>query len=458
MTDYQPPYSQQSEEAVLGAVLTAPLAYLNIAAFLSAEDFFFVRHSYIWQAIGRLEQRGDPVDTVTVSEELQAANQLVEIGGPAFLTQLIRNTPTSAHAEVYGLMVRRCAQRRQLMQAADTINALAVDEELGIKEIFTLSEAKLMSVTVSEHKREDTDIKTIVHEYMDDVEKMVELRNQGIVSGLPTGFPSVDEKIGGIFKGEIVVTAGPAKSGKSTLRLNIVRLQAKADATIVIFSGEMNQAAIVRKFISMETDIPVATLKSAEFTPQQFSLFVEASDRISQWNVHIIDDYKGLTPLDVRRELRRIMHNETVNSVLIDGLWLMRSNKPSDARHTAVADIMKDLVEIAAKMDVPIDLVHQMNRAAGTRRDPRPVLSDLGESIGVEQNAFTIIFLYRENYYKQSGSDETEIIIAANRDGNTGTAKLGFAKSSERYHEIERIDRMHIAETSVDDTRKDVFQ
>ena len=456
MTDA--PYSQESEEAVIGAVLTAPLAYLNIAAFLSAEDFFFVRHSYIWAAIGRLEQRGDPVDTVTVSEELQAHNQLEEVGGPAYLTQLVRNTPTSAHAEIYGHMVLRCSKRRQLMQAADTIKLLAIDETMDWKQVSTLSEAKLMSVTVAEHEQEDTGINAIVHEYMNSVEKMVELRNQGIVPGLPTGFPSIDNINGGIFKGELVITAGPAKSGKSTLRLNIARLQAKQGAEIVIYSCEMNQAAIVRKFISMETDIPIAILKSAKFTPQQFSLFVEASQRVSKWKVHIIDGYKGLTPLDVRRELRRIMHNEHVDSVLIDGLWLMRSNKPSDARHTAVADIMKDLAEIAGKMNIPIDLVHQMNRAAGTRGNPRPVLSDLGESIGVEQNASSIIFLYRPDYYKDDSSDETEIIIAANRDGNTGVAKLGFIKSSESYCELKRIDRMQVPVTNIDDNPKDIHQ
>ncbi|KKL10225.1 hypothetical protein LCGC14_2557990, partial [marine sediment metagenome] len=226
MTGKQPPYSQESEEAVIGAVLTAPLAYLNIAAFLSAGDFFFVRHSYIWQAIGRLEQRGDPIDMVTVPDELQAHDQLMDIGGPAYLTQLIRNTPTSAHAEIYGLMVKRMSKRRQLMQAADTIHALALDETIEWKQIATLSEGKLMSVTVAEHEQEDTGIKTIVHEYMNSVEKMVELRNQGIVPGLPTGFPSIDNINGGIFKGELVITAGPAKSGKTTLRLNIVRLQA----------------------------------------------------------------------------------------------------------------------------------------------------------------------------------------------------------------------------------------
>lgn len=458
MTDHQPPYSQQSEEAVLGAVLTAPLAYLNIAAFLSAEDFFFVRHTYIWQAIGRLEQRGDPVDTVTLSEELEAMGYLVEIGGPAFLTQLIRNTPTSAHAEIYGLMVLRCSKRRQLMQAAETILALAVDETLEWKQVATLAEAKVMSVTVSEHKKEDTDIKTIVHEYMDDLERLTELRRQGIVPGLPTGFPSVDAIIGGAYKGELTIIAGPLKAGKSTYNLNVARNRLKAGAHVVIAILEMSAAAVTRKFVSMETGIPVHVLKNAELNPQQWSSFVEASQKISQWNLHIIDDYPAMSPLDLRRELRRIMHNEQVDIVLVDGLWRMSSDKPSERRHEELSRALKDLTVIATKMNVPIDLVHQFNAAPNTRRDPRPVLSDLGGTIAAGQDPYTVILLYRESYYKQGGSDELEVIIAANRDGNMDTAKLGFDKSGERYHEIERLDRMHIVDLGQDDTRKDVYQ
>ena len=456
MTDA--PYSQESEEAVIGAVLTSPLAYLNIAAFLKADDFFFLRHSYIWAAIGRLEQRGSPIDILTVCEELQAHSQLMEIGGPAFLTQLISNTPTSAHAEVYGALVMYASKRRQLMQAAETIKALALDETMSYKEVATLSEAKLMSVTVSEHKKEDTDIESVVHEYMDDYERLAELRKQGIVPGLPTGYPSVDTIIGGAYKGELTIIAGPPKAGKSTYNLNVARNRAKAGAHVVIAILEMNQAAVVRKFISMETGIPVHCLKNAELTPQQWSLFVEASQKISKWNVHIIDDYPAMSPLDLRRELRRIMHNEQVDYVLVDGLWRMSSDKPSEKRHEEIARALRDLTVIAAKMRIPIDLVHQFNAAPNGRGDPRPVLSDLGGSIAAQTDPYTIILLYRESFYKQDGSDELEVIIAANRDGNMDTAKLGFDKQSETYHELQRIEKHYGIPQGEHDNRKDIYQ
>jgi replicative DNA helicase len=462
MTNQQAPYSQSAEESVIGAVLTNPLYYLNIAAFLKPEDFFILRHHYIWAAIGRLEARHEPIDTLTVSNELQAHNQLAEIGGPAYLTQLINNTPTSTHAEVYGALVSRAAKRRALMIACDEIKLSCIDETIDWKQVGEQAESKVLSVTASEQKQEETNIGAIAHSYMDSVEKLVELRQQGITPGIPTGYKDIDNINGGSYKGELTVIAGPAKLGKSTYNLNVARKRAKLGATVVIFVCEMNREAIVRKFISMETGLSIATLKDAKFTAQEYGRFVEAFKKINKWNMHIIDEYKGLTPLDVRRELRKIMHKESVDVVLIDGLWLMRSNRPSDARHTAVSDIMKDLSEIAQKLNIPIDLVHQLKRAPGNRREPRPVLSDLGESIGVEQNAYTVIFLYRASYYKHdSEDDETEIIIAANRDGNTGIAKLGFDKMSETYRDLTYVSTRQPAPTlplSPADDRKDIYQ
>lgn len=465
MTDRQPPYSIESEEAVIGAVLTSPRYYLNIAAFLKPEDFFFLRHNYIWAAIGRLEAKHEPIDNVTLSRDLLAHKQLEEVGGPAYLTQLISNTPSSTHAEVYGNLVKRAAQRRELMVALKAIHEQCYDETISVNHLFEIAESKMLSITVAEKKQAATDIGSIVHNYMDTLENQTALREQGIRPGLPTCYPDVDNIIGGAYKKEITVIAGPAKSGKSSYNLNIARKRAKLGACVVIFITEMNQQAIVRKFISMETRLSIDKLKNADFKPQEYSRFVEASQRVSKWDIHIIDDYTSLTPLDVRRELRRIQHNKSVNSVLIDGLWMMKSNRKANARHEEISQIMVDLVEIAKKMDVPIDLVHQCSRAADSRRDPRPRLSDLGESSGVERNAYTIIFLYRENYYKHgdNASAETEVIVAANRDGNVGTARLDFDKQSETYHTHGACQRIILAPPKLakpieTDSRKDIYQ
>jgi replicative DNA helicase len=418
--DIEVPYSQEAEEAVIGAVLTNPVAYLNVSEFLKAEDFFFIKHTYIWEAMRNLAYNGVAIDTVTLSHRLQAVGHLKEIGGPAFLTQLVRNVPTSVHAEVYGRLVERTAARRRLMMVGDEIKAMAADEEVPVEKIFEQSEARLLDVTGRGVQQKSSDIKDIAHKYMTTVENLAELRSQGKTPGLPTGFVPVDEIIGGAYRDEIVIWAAPPKCGKSTINLNVARNRAKLGARVVIFITEMNEAAVVRKFISMETGIPMAALKDVDFTPQEYSRFVKAISGIAKWPVHIIDKYKALTPIDVRRELRNIAQEHVIDSVLIDGLWMMRSNSEKRVdRYIEVSDIMKDLVAIASDFHVPIDLVHQCNRAAEGRKDKRFRLSDLAESSGAAQNAYTVIGLYRKSYYDRGGLDEIEVIIAANRDGQS---------------------------------------
>ena len=415
-------YNNGAEQSVIGAVLTHPAALLNVASILAGKDFFFLKHGYIWTAILALEKRNDPIDTVTVSNELNAAGQLAEIGGPAYLTELVRNVPTSQHAEVYARIVRGIAQRRELLAACDEIKVLTVNEKLSIADVFEQTEAKLLQVTATATQDKANDIEAIAHRYMTSVEHMIELREQGITPGLPTGFTPVDNIIRGSFKGEVIIIAAPAGAGKSTFNLNIARNRLKAGARVVIFITEMSAEAVTRKFVSMETGIPVDTLKSVTFSPQQYGRFVEATQRISKWKLHIVDGYSGLTPLDIRRELRKISARHAVDNVVIDGLWQMKSNKRALEKRLEIADIMLDLVAIAKEFNLPLDIVHQCSRAFDKRQDKRFRLTDLADSADVERNAYTVLGLYRASYYEQSGLDDLEVIVAKNRDGYDGTA------------------------------------
>ena len=462
------PYSQEAEEAVIGAVFTNPIAYLNVASFLNPDDFFFLKHTYIWEAMRNIIANGDKIDTVTVSERLLATGQLAEVGGPAYFTQLISKVPTSVHAEVYGHLVERAALRRRLMQAADGIKLLAIDETLSVENVCMQAEGKLLDITGLGVEQTETDIKFIAHKYLTTVEELIALREQGIVPGLPTGFEPVDDIIGGAYKKEIIVIAGPPKSGKTTWSLNIARNRLRVGACIAIFSVEMSEAEIMCKLISAETGIPVATIKNVAFTAQQYSQFVEATNKISQWPLHIIDAYRPLTPIDIRRELRKIIQNAAIDNLLIDGLWLMNSNSTrrsiTEQRNLEVKDIMIELLNIAAEFNVSIDLVHQCNSAANSRRDKRFQLFDLAESIDVARNAQTLIGLYRASYYNSDAPDnDIEVIVKANRNGNTGTATLQFDKAHELYTYSERSVESAMGYKSdkplidVPETRKDIY-
>jgi replicative DNA helicase len=208
----EPPYSQEAEEAVIGAVLINPNSFLTVASFLKADDFYLLRHSYVWQAMQRLHERKEPIDNITLGKELEDLGMLNEVGGHAFITQLISNTPTSVHAEVYGRLVERAAIRRKLIRASDEIRALALNEEMTIESVTTEAELKLFDVTDTQLKREFVSMNDAVNEYFDRIEHLMQSSTESI--GLPSGFRDLDALLGGFQKSDLLMFAGRPGMGK----------------------------------------------------------------------------------------------------------------------------------------------------------------------------------------------------------------------------------------------------
>jgi replicative DNA helicase len=453
-------YSESGEKAVIGSVLISPDAYLNVAEFLAPEDFFLLRHNYIWDAFRQMELKKTSIDTVTLSKQLQDMGKLAEVGGPAYLTKLINETPTHRHAEVYGRMVKRIALRRELLNVGDAIKLLAEDESIPVESIFEHAEKELFAVTGYGLDTKPTDMMSITSEFADEMEELIANKRKGINPGVPTGFYPVDDIISGSFKKEVLVLAGVPKLGKSTANLNIIRNRLKAGFKIVLFITEMLRSDVMRKFVAMETGIPVMAMKNGAMNDKQHSMYFEAMVKISTWKLDIIDSYRKLTPLDIRRQLRKLSRQGQIDVVSIDGLWQMRSEKVISQRNDELTDIMESIIDIAKDFNVPIDVVHQLSRSAENRQNKRPRNSDLSGSTGIEQNVYTIIFLYRENFYAEHGDDLTEVIVSANRTGPTGIAKLQFDNNSETYSEVKPkgFNRKVIQQPIVDANRKDIHQ
>jgi replicative DNA helicase len=436
------PYSEEAEQAVIGAVLIHPLSFLNVAYFLKAEHFFIRKLKHIWQALATLSNDNIPVDIVTVHHQLTAAGHGDTVTFSE-LTQLIRNTPTSVHAETYGRMVWRSAQRRNLLQAADNIKGLACNEALSLEAVRAQAEAQIFAATAGDTTRQAPDMTTSVELYLDEQERNEAIRRSGGLVGIPTGFREVDNILGGSYRGEVTVFGGPAKVGKTTYALNIAYNRAQLGIGQVMFSTEMRRVEIVRKLISIKTGINIRTLKSADMTAGQHSAMMTVAGEIAQWPLYIVDHYLQLTPLDVERELRRLCHEHSVGVVYIDGLWQMQHHDRKQFQHrrdqevTAVLELLRN---ISRNFNLPLDVVHQLRRAASDRKDKRPSTSDWAESAGVERTAHVLIGLYRESYYnKDHGNDDTEIVVMNNRNGDIGTATLSFDRSRELYANATRI-------------------
>ncbi|MBC7812814.1 MAG: replicative DNA helicase [Burkholderiales bacterium] len=437
-----PPYSQEAEEAVIGAVISNPDAFLSVTAFLQIEDFYLLRHSNIWKALLRLNERGDPIDLLTVSEELSNMGVLDEIGSVAYLMQLVNNTPTSIHAEVYGRLVERAAIRRRLLKAADEIKALALDEELSIERVTDEAESRLFSVTDRQMKREFIPMNVAISEYFDVIEHLVANSDQPL--GLPSGFKDLDKLLGGFQRSDLLIFAGRPGMGKTSFLLTVALNAAKLRARIAIFTMEMGVEQIVQRIVSMETGINTQKLRLGQLSPHEWALFVQATGNVSNLRI-FIDDTPSLTPTQMRSKCRRLAHEEGIDLIIVDYMQLMSggSNSFNNNRVQEISYISRTMKELARELNVPVFSAAQLSRAVEQRQDKRPVLSDLRESGSIEQDADVVMFLYRDSIYNEATEHPNlaDVIIAKHRNGPTGTVSLYFNKSITRFEdgEVRRV-------------------
>ncbi|MFN8528069.1 MAG: replicative DNA helicase, partial [Anaerolineae bacterium] len=372
------PYSQDAEEAVLGAVLINPETYFAIASFLRAEDFFILRHQYIWEAMARITERNEILDLLTVREELRQQNRLNDIGGPGYLTQLTLNVPTSVHAEVYGHLVERAAVRRRLLSAADEIRGLAMDETLSLDKVTNDAESKLFEVTERNMRRDMVPMREAISDYFDRLEHLMQHPDEPL--GLPTGFKDLDTLLGGLQRSDLLIFAGRPGMGKTSFLLSVALNAAKLGGRIMIFTMEMGAEQIVQRFVSMETGINTQKLRLGQLSQQEWARFVQASGRLGSLPV-FIDDTPAMTPLQIRTKSRRVAHEFGLDLVIIDYLQLMTAGAGyENNRVQEIAYISRNIKEMARELNVPVFSAAQLSRAVESRQDKRPQLSDLRES------------------------------------------------------------------------------
>ena len=435
--DQNAPYSQEAEEAVIGAVLVNPTAFLNVASFLRADDFFLTRHRNIWTAIERLHDRNDAIDYLTVMQELKDLGWLDEIGGPAYLTHLINNTPTSVHAEVYGRLVERASVRLRLLQAADKIKEIARNEELTIETVLGEAESQLFTVSDNQIKREFVPLWQAVSEYYDQMELLLQNKTETI--GIPTGFRALDELLGGFQKSDLLVFAGRPGMGKTSFLLTVALNAARMGARIGLFTMEMGVEQMVQRLISMETGINMQKLRLARLTPQENARFTEAVGRLANLNLYI-DDTPAQSPVQIRTKSRRLMHEHGLDFVMIDYMQLMSAGRGfENNRVQEISYISRSLKELARELNVPVLSAAQLSRAVEQRQDKRPVLSDLRESGSIEQDSDAVMFLYRDEVYNPETTEfpnQADIILAKHRNGPTGTISLYFERSITKFMDV----------------------
>ena len=447
-TQLQAPMSQEAEQALLGAILLEPQAFLSVASFLTADDFFVKRHEHIWKAFSRLQERNDAIDYVTLSRELQDMGLLDEIGGLAYLTSLVNNTPTAMHAEVYGEMVARTSTRRKMLQAADSIRQLALDEELPVDKVINEAEQALFSVSNNQIKREFVPIEEAASEYYDELERLLEIGVGSI--GMPTGFADLDNLLGGFQKSDLIVFAGRPGMGKTSWMLSVALNVARRDRRVAIFTMEMGVEQMVQRLISMETGIRIQQLRTADISPREHTRLTEAIGRISNLPL-FIDDTPSITPVEMRTKCRRLQHEYGLDIVMVDYMQLMSAGRVyENNRVQEISYISRSLKELARELNVTLLSTAQLSRAVEQRQDKRPQLSDLRESGTIEQDADAVLFLYRDEVYNPDATEfpnQADVLLSKHRHGPTGAVQLYFEKSYTRFRDVKKIN-MNLADLS----------
>lgn len=442
------PFSQEAEEAVIGAVLTNPAMFPIIAGFLADDDFFLLRHKYIWQAMKHVTDQGDTLDLIPVTNALEVRGQLKEIGGMAYLTQVISSTPTSMHAEVYGKLVKRAAVRRRAMRLADEIKAMALDETQSLETFMADVEQRYAEWTLASEDKPDVTLRDQVKEYLDRIETAT--ANPAGARLFKLGFHDLDAMIN-VDSEDLVIGAGRPSMGKTAfwlaLMLNMIT-QGKKPGFI---SLEQPARQILQRVQTMRTGIQFKRQTDGELEGWEYSQLLGSMKNLidsPDGNNMIlpIEDKAIMTPDQVRRRAMLWKRQYGLDALFIDYLQLLSvPHLDKSANETAKVSYLSTWAkQLARELKVPVFILSQLNRALESRSNKRPIMSDLRQSGQLEQDADVILFLYRDVVYNEDTEfpNEAEIIVAKSRNGATGTVQLYYESSAMLFMDgtVRRID------------------
>ncbi len=413
------PFSREAEEAVIGAVLINPEAYYDVAQFLRGEDFYIHRNRWIWDTFIHLEETRSPIDLLTVTENLEQGNKLSEIGGPAYLTTLINQVPSSLHAEAYGRIIQESAIRRRMLIAANEIANLAYDTEKPLQNIIDQAEQSVFSLSEERLRSDLRPIGKILSDYYDRVDERSKLTEE--IYGVPTGLIDIDKLLGGMQKSDLLIVAGRPGSGKTGFLLTVAKNAALIHKKhIAMFSLEMSNEQLVQRLIAQQTGIDSSRLRSGKLEEDEWPLFTQAIEVLSDTHIYL-DDTPAITPLQLRTKCRRMAMEFPLDLVILDYIQLMSGDTRTENRVQEVSYISRNLKVLARELNVPVLAAAQLSRAVEQRADKRPVLSDLRESGSLEQDADIVMFIHRPDALEKDNPRQNiaEIIVGKHRNGPT---------------------------------------
>jgi len=440
LADRTPPHNIEAEQAVLGAIFLEQDALVTATEIITPRDFYRPAHQRIYQVMVEIGERGEPVDLVTVTAELDNRKQLEDVGGVTYLTDLANAVPTAANIEYYCRIIEQKGVLRQLIRTATKIVTDGYNQSEDLGNLLSDAEKNIMQIS---QKRTRGGFQHIKNVLMDAYERIETLSSsKGDVTGLPTGYPDLDKMTSGLQKSDLIILAARPSVGKTAFALNVAQnVAARAGKVVAIFSLEMAAAQLVMRMICAEGNIDAGKIRSGYLDDDDWRKLTMSIGTLSKAPI-FIDDTPGITMSDIRSKCRRLAAEQgEIGLVLIDYLQLISGRAGGgDNRQQEVSEISRSLKLMARELHCPVIALSQLSRSVEQRQDKRPMLSDIRESGSIEQDADIVAFLYREDYYDKETEEKNviEVIIGKQRSGPTGTVKLAFLKEYNKFVSLEQ--------------------
>ena len=436
------PNKLDAEQSVLGAMFLSQTALNKVTESLKKEMFYLDAHQKIFETIKNLDDQKIPIDSTTVTAELENKKYLNQIGGVSYLMEIVNVVPTAANVDQYIKIVEEKYLRRNLIEAGTEIADAGFSSTEDIGEILDDAEKKIFDVVKNRRGSEFKSIQDVLFKAQSDLEKLSSMK--GEITGVPSGYSDIDILTAGFHENELIIIAARPAMGKTAFALNMaINMALNSHKTVALFNMEMGAEQLINRMLSSTGQIEASKLRTGKLEHNDWKRVNEAISRLSDTHI-FIDDTPGMTVSEMRAKCRRLSNSENgLDAVIIDYLQLISgSARYAGQRQQEVSEISRSLKTMAMELNIPVIALAQLSRSVEGREDKRPLLSDLRESGSIEQDADIVAFLYRDDYYnKESAIDEntskSEFIIAKHRNGPTATVNLLFKRNTNSFFNME---------------------
>jgi replicative DNA helicase len=434
-----PPHNIQAEQSVLGSMLLDKDIIPTVTEILKGEDFYREDNKEIFEAIMDLFNSAEPIDLITVSEQLKLRGTLDSVGGLEYLSNIASAVPTTANARHYAKIVEEKSLLRNLIRASSDIVNMGYEASEEVSYVIDRAEKNIFDILQKRNLQGFTIIKDVLVDTFDRLEELY--NSKGVVTGIPTGFTDLDYKTAGLHNSDLVLIAARPAMGKTAFVLNIAQYAAvHAKVPVAIFSLEMSKDQLVNRMLCNEAMVDAQRMRTGKLEDDDWQKIARALGPLSEAPIYI-DDTPGTSIMEIRAKCRRLKLEKDVGMIVIDYLQLMQGRGKNESRQQEISDISRSLKILAKELGVPVLCLSQLSRGPESRTDHRPMLSDLRESGAIEQDADIVIFLYRDDYYNPDTEKKNiaEVILAKHRAGSTGTVELVWLGQYTKFANLEKF-------------------